>query len=484
MKPIATALKFQLVAFCSAHKQSEEKKIKGNCIIVSTPGRFANLIEKMPEVKNYVKSLEILVIDEADRFIDVDLKTATTSILSILPKQRRTGLFSATQAKEMEDLIKFGLRNPVRLEVTGDSDTLVDAKTNSENKTAAPSTLENSFVVIPAAYKVHALVEILKRNAEKKVLVFFSSRFSVIYFERVIKLMMGDKRKIINTHGKKFNRTKAIQEFSKSKNPIMLATDVAGRGLDLENVDIVIQFDLPKYSSWFVHRIGRAGRIGKAGASILLLTPEEEAYAEFLENHENIKLTKSDHLDDIAEKDVEKTRNKIVKLASTEREFLELGTNAFVAMINAYLSHDCQIVCKVWDLDIGNLANAFGLVRMPKISEIKKVDISNFQRVDIETSSIPYKNQENEAVRQEKLAGQEGRRPRFQTKGKRRKHRSDKDTMTNLDGEENVEDEKAKPQKRRKMNEWEELQTEQRLLKNFKKGKLSKDQLNDAMDEI
>uniref|UniRef100_A0A914Z1X4 ATP-dependent RNA helicase n=1 Tax=Panagrolaimus superbus TaxID=310955 RepID=A0A914Z1X4_9BILA len=347
----------------------------------------------------------------------------------------------------MEDLIKFGLRNPVRLEVTGDSDTFIDTKTNTENKTAAPSTLQNSFVVIPAAYKVQGLIEILKKNEEKKVLVFFSSRFSVIYFERVIKLMMGDKRKIINTHGKKFNRTKAIQEFSKSKNPIMLATDVAGRGLDLENVDIVIQFDLPKYSSWFVHRIGRAGRIGKAGASILLLTPEEEAYAEFLENHENIKLTKSDLLDCISDKDVEKTRNKIVKLASTEREFLELGTNAFVAMINAYLSHDCQIVCKVWDLDIGNLANAFGLVRMPKISEIKKVDISTFQRVDIETSSIPYKDAENEAVRQEKLANQEGRRPRFQTKGKRRKHRSDKESTQNIDGEENIEDETVKPQK-------------------------------------
>jgi ATP-dependent RNA helicase DDX55/SPB4 len=156
-------------------------------------------------------------------------------------------------------------------------------------------------------------------------------------------------------------------------------------------------------------------------------------------------------------------------------------------MINAYLSHDCQIVCKVWDLDIGNLANAFGLVRMPKISEIKKVDISNFQRVDIETSSIPYKDEENEAARQEKLAGQEGRRPRFQTKGKRRKHRSDKESAAaNFDGQENDGDknEKAKPQKRKKMNEWEELQTEQRLLKKFKKGKLSKDQLNDAMDEI
>jgi ATP-dependent RNA helicase DDX55/SPB4 len=356
------------------------------------------------------------------------------------------------------------------LEVTGDSNTLVDSKIASEKNTAAPSTLENNFIIVPAAFKVHGFIQLLKENEDKKILVFFSSRFSVIYFERVIKLVMGEKRKIINTHGKKFNRTKAIQEFSKSKNPIMLATDVAGRGLDLENVDIVIQFDIPKHSSWFVHRIGRAGRIGKAGNSILLLTPEEEAYAEFLEKHENIKLTKTSILDNLIEQDVEKTRQKIVKLASTEREFLELGTNAFVAMINAYLSHDCQIVCKVWDLDVANLANAFGLVRMPKINEIKKLDINNFQRVDIETSTIPYKDKENEAARQKKLAAQEGYRPRFQTKGKRRKHRSDKESHGN---DEEGEAETHAPQKRKKMNDWEELQTDQRLLKKYKKDAAS-----------
>ena len=279
----------------------------------------------------------------------------------------------------------------------------------------------------------------------------------------------------------------------------MLATDVAGRGLDLENVDIVVQFDLPKHSSWFVHRIGRAGRIGKAGQSILFLTTEEEAYAEFLEKHENIKLSKSTVLDHLTEEDAEKTRKKIVKLASTEREFLELGTNAYVAMISAYLSHDCQIVCKVWgmfiviflllhslivyftDLDMGNLANAFGLLRMPKISETKKVDISTFQRVDIETSSIPYKDKENEAARQKKLSLQEGRRPRIQSKGRRRKHRSDKNGEV---GDEEENEKPTKPLKRKKLSEWDELQTEQRLLKKYKKGKLNADELNEAMDEL
>ncbi|KAE9554285.1 hypothetical protein FO519_002519 [Halicephalobus sp. NKZ332] len=404
IKPIVKELGFNLVFLVHGQKE-EQKKFQKNCIVITTPLRFANLIETHQEVKTMLKSLEMLVIDEADRFIDADFKDATTKILGVLPKQRRTGLFSATQAKEVEDLVKFGLRNPVRLEVTGDSNTVVDKKVDieDEKKIVTPSTLTNTYAVVDPSHKVLCLFKYLQDRKDKKILVFFSSRFGVLYFSRVLKLLFSGSREILSLHGRKFNRGNLISKFNKSKNNILLATDIAGRGLDLEHVDSIVQFDIPKHTSWFIHRIGRAGRNGEAGESIAIFTKQEEAYPEFLSKHEKIELKENSIIKKLTEDGAEKIRKKIIKQASTEREFLELGSVAFVAMLNAYLSHDSQIVAKLWDQDIGGLANAYGLLRIPKCNETRKFDLASFKNPEIETKNIPYKDIQKETERQEKL---------------------------------------------------------------------------------
>uniref|UniRef100_A0A7E4VIG3 ATP-dependent RNA helicase n=1 Tax=Panagrellus redivivus TaxID=6233 RepID=A0A7E4VIG3_PANRE len=496
MKAGAARIGFELLplAACNTSKRSqEEKKFKKNCIVISTPGRFVNLLNKLPELKTYLKSLEMLIIDEADRFVDVDFKDQTTKILESLPKQRRTGLFSATQAKEIEDLIKFGLRNPVRLEVNSGTTRVMedidDDEGSAKAANVAPASLKNSYAIVPAAHKLLALVDFLKKRKDKKVLVFFSSRFSVIYFERVLKLVLGGKRPILNLYGKKFSRAKVISSFGGHNNTIMLATDVAGRGLDLENVDAVVQFDIPKHSSWFVHRSGRAGRNNHIGESILLLTPAEEAYAEFLLTHEKVAIERTHIFDKVLnDANADVLRQKITSKASEEREFLELGTSAFVAMLNAYLSHDCQIVCRVKDLDIGALGNAYGLVRLPKFAETKTANVKAFKRVDIETSKIPYLDATREAERQKKLKSQEGTKKPRQTSTPAGQRRGKNVTKTPIPdenaGEDGSELKKTAPKRKKKLSEWEELQSEDRLLKKFKKGKINRQEMEAAIDDL
>lgn len=251
-------------------------------------------------------------------------------------------------------------------------------------------------------------------------------------------------------------------------------------------MDAIVQFDIPKHTSWFVHRIGRAGRNGEAGESLAIFTKQEEAYPEFLSKHENIELKENPIVKKLTEDGADKIRKKIVKQASTEREFLELGSVAFVAMLNAYLSHDSQIVAKLWDQDIGELANAYGLLRIPKCNETRKSDVSNFKNPEIETKDIPYKDIQKELDRQKKLSNprekltKEGKMKLFESKRKNKKDKNKKE------GEAETKETKVvKIQKRKKkLDEWEELQTGQRLLKKFKKGKISKEELDDAMDEI
>lgn len=257
---------------------------------------------------------------------------------------------------------------------------------------------------------------------------------------------------------------------------------MAGRGLDFLHIDAVVQFDIPKHSSSFVHRIGRAGRNNEPGESLAIYTKQEEAYPEFLSKHENISLKPNSIVKSCDDAGAEKCRQKIIKKASEEREFLELGSVAFVAMINAYLTHDSQIVAKLWDQDIGALGNSYGLLKIPKTNETRKMDASEFKDPEIDTKNIPYKDAKREEQRQEKLKmphtklDKEMKKKMFESK---RKHRN-----ISKDGED-TNDKDVKPKtKKRKLDEWEELQQSNRLMKKFKKGKMSKEALDEAMDDI
>uniref|UniRef100_A0A914C373 ATP-dependent RNA helicase n=2 Tax=Acrobeloides nanus TaxID=290746 RepID=A0A914C373_9BILA len=472
LEPLCKKMEFSVARLVGGGgaKANPETLFEGDCVVVATPGRLSSLLEKMGNLKNWLKSLEVLIIDEADRFSDVEFRKSISEILSSLPKQRRTGLFSATQAKDMEELVKFGLRNPIRLNVTGQETTInPDSDQTMSTSNVAPEELTNHHTFIPADQKLLALINFLKERKNSKILVFFWSSACVEYLAKILPQFLKGQE-IVALHGKKkFTRSKIIEKFRKSQNCVMLSTDLMGRGIDVVDIDWVVQFDIPKHSSWFVHRSGRSGRAGRLGQAVVFLTHEESAYAKFLETHEKISFNEL-KIKGLTEEAAKKIRAKVIEIASSDREILELGTRAFVSFIQAYSKHDSQIVCKLKDLDIIGLAHSYGLLRIPIMLELKSFKLGTFKRTDIETSKISFKDPKRELERQKNLTERQNPVP---AEKKPQKAKSEK-----------IEKEKiSKKRKRKQKSEWEELQEADRLLKKFKKGKLSKEEVNKLMDK-
>ncbi|KAH7729717.1 DNA/RNA helicase [Aphelenchoides avenae] len=487
-EPLCKKLGFTTVRFVGGGgAKNRPENLKGQCVVVTTPGRFANLLEKVDGLKNWLKALEVLIIDEADRFVDVEFRNSATAILEALPKQRRTGLFSATQAKDVEDLVKFGLRNPVRLRVTSEKKTMVDedADNGGDSKAkadVAPKELSNYYTCVDADKKLLALVEFLNAHKTSKVLVFMSSSNSVEYFAKILPPFLGKKTQMLALHGKKKGkRDRIVKHFRATKKCVLLSTDLMARGIDVVDIDWVVQFDIPKHSSWFVHRSGRSGRSGREGSALVFLTKEESAYVKFMQNYESVQLQEL-QIDGLTDDKAEELRRKVQELATSDRQILEDGSRAFVSHIMAYSKHDCQIVCRLKDLDVVGMAHAFGLLRLPKMPELSGHDLSTFKRSDVDTSKIPFKDEKRETARQTAL--QERFKPKeivkkAPSRGQRQRSQSEsKHEKANVQNE--------GPRKRKKgpkKSEWEQLQEEERILKKFKKGKISKDELNQKFDK-
>lgn len=453
--------------FGSSKSKNFPKLFNGKCVIISTPGKLEHLSQRLSALKTYLKPLEVVIIDEADRYGDWESKRSLDHVLSLLPKQRRTGLFSATQAREVEELLKFCLMNPVRLTVTTKQSkfkeglNVDDSVTPSDEKFAiSPKEITNYSVCLPAELKLLALLEFLRMHNKEKILIFICSAAGVEYFSFLIKKQLIDVT-VLSLHGKmKEKRKNVMKKFHQNKCCILFSTDLTARGIDVKDIDWVVQFDVPRSSKFYIHRIGRTGRNGREGRSIIFLNESESAYLPFIQKHENVKLDPFE-IESISIEKAAKLREQIYALAVDDRSILELGSKAFVSYVESYLKHDCKIVCSLKDLDVAGVANAYGLLRMPRMKELEgRKDIHQFVESKIKTSSISYKNQKKEEERQIFLSSR---------------------GIRNINAS-SISPSNEKTRKRRK-TEWEELQEEERLLKKFRRGKLSKHELN-SLNEL
>ncbi|KAI6194555.1 putative ATP-dependent RNA helicase DDX55-like protein [Aphelenchoides besseyi] len=500
LRPMAEKFDYNVIKLIGGGgtKVTKEKAFQKQCIVVGTPVRLEHTITKFPHLKPSFRALEMLIVDEADRFADQEFKTSVSTILSCIPKQRHTGLFSATQAKEVEELLKFGLRNPVRINVASDGaikvgESMDDIKQETQTE-VAPKELENYYTCVPADQKLLALINFLNENPNSKVLVFVCSSAAVDYFNDILPhLIQKTKRQFLAVHRRKYSkRQKIIDTFRKSKKAVLLCTDLMARGLDITDIDWVFQYDIPKQSSWFVHRSGRTARSGRVGKAVVLLTQEEEAYVEFMQNYEHIQLFKH-KINGLNETAAVELREKVRKIAVTDRRILLNGTRAFVSFIEAYVKHDCQIVCKLKDQDIAGIAHSFGLLRLPLMRELRgRTDLKNFEKAEITTSNIAFKDPKKEAVRlekqKEKREAQSVEKEKQVAKEKQRTENPSKRQIKRKFAEAkdvgNLDDPMQKPKKLKKTRkevEWQELQSDERLLKGYKKGKISKSELNERL---
>uniref|UniRef100_A0A674JZ70 ATP-dependent RNA helicase n=1 Tax=Terrapene triunguis TaxID=2587831 RepID=A0A674JZ70_9SAUR len=387
----------------------EKFKEHGGNIIIATPGRLEDMFRRKADgldLASCVKSLDVLVLDEADRLLDMGFEASLNTILDFLPKQRRTGLFSATQTQEVENLVRAGLRNPVRISVKEKG-----VAASSTQKT--PTRLENYYMICKADEKFNQLVHFLRQHKQEKHLVFFSTCACVEYYGKALESLVKNV-KIMCIHGKmKHKRNKIFTEFRKLQSGILVCTDVMARGIDIPEVNWVLQYDPPSSASAFVHRCGRTARIGHLGSALVFLLPMEESYVNFLSINQKCPMQEMKPL-----KNVVDVLPKLKTLALADRAMFEKGMKAFVSCVQAYAKHECNLIFRIKDLDFASFARGFALLRMPKMPELKGKCFSDFVPVSIDTDSIPFKDKNREKQRQKLLEQQ--RKERQENEGKRK----------------------------------------------------------------
>ncbi|XP_050311179.1 probable ATP-dependent RNA helicase DDX47 [Anthonomus grandis grandis] len=224
-------------------------------IIIATPGR---LVDHLSNTKGFnLRALKFLVMDEADRILNMDFEVEVDKILKVIPRERRTFLFSATMTKKVKKLQRACLRDPVRVEVS--------------TKYQTVEKLQQSYIFIPVKFKDVYLVHILNELAGNSFMIFCSTCNNTI---RTALMLRNLGFTAVPLHGQmsQNKRLAALTKFKAKNRSILISTDVASRGLDIPHVDIVINFDIPTHSKDYIHRVGRTARAGRSGKAITFVT--------------------------------------------------------------------------------------------------------------------------------------------------------------------------------------------------------------------
>ncbi|KAN0050995.1 hypothetical protein ACTA71_006740 [Dictyostelium dimigraforme] len=371
----------------------------GGNILIGTPGRTDEFLTRV--VKNdqqfKFKEFEMLILDEADRLLDMGFHLPINSILLKLPKQRRTGLFSATQTSEVKELARTGMRNPFKVSVS-----VKHIETHEDQ--SIPTTLDNRYMIVPVEERLNQLVHFLLNHIEKnKIIIYFLTCSTVDYFFKILQSIKSLSGKpFFSLHGKAphSQRIKVFDSFSQATNGCLLSTDLAARGLDIPNVDWVIQYDAPQDPKAFVHRIGRTARMGRDGNALIFLSPEEDSYIEFL------KIKKVPLLEMPKAEPVSNILPEVKKVAFNDREIMEKGVIAMVSHVRGYKEHLCPYIFVFHRLNIGLLATGFGLLYLPRMPEIRDKTLiaewnSGYTKDQI--LKIAYKEKKKEKQRLEKV---------------------------------------------------------------------------------
>uniref|UniRef100_A0A0D9WZH1 ATP-dependent RNA helicase n=1 Tax=Leersia perrieri TaxID=77586 RepID=A0A0D9WZH1_9ORYZ len=266
---------FSGACIVGGRKGLEEEKAVINSlnILVCTPGR---LLQHMGETTNFdCSQMQILVIDEADQVLDKNFQQQVDDVVSQLPKDRQTLLFSATQTKSVKDLARVSLKDPEYISV------------HEEASTVTPDGLEQFAMIMPLEQKLNMLWSFIKRHIESRTLVFLSSVKQVKFVYEVFKkLRPGIPLRCI--HGRmKYEVQQAVVAEFKEKASVLFSTDIFARGLDIKDVDWVVQVDCPENIALYIHRVGRTARYNKRGKALIFLCPEEEKMLEKLKAAES-----------------------------------------------------------------------------------------------------------------------------------------------------------------------------------------------------
>jgi len=246
-------------------------------IVVATPGRLLDLMNQ-----GFIKldNIKFFVLDEADRMLDMGFIHDIKKIIAKLPKERQSFFFSATMSSEINALAKSLLRDPIHVEVTPQATTL--------------DIIQQYIFFVDHESKLNLLLELLKQKHLTRVLIFTQTKHRA---NKVVAFLIKNHISSDAIHGNKSQnaRTKAIADFKAGRIRILVATDIAARGIDIDNISHVINYEIPFAPENYVHRIGRTARAGAEGTSFSFCSAEERNYLKAIEALIRKKIDIMDH---------------------------------------------------------------------------------------------------------------------------------------------------------------------------------------------
>lgn len=351
--------------------EGERNSVGGMNVLVATPGRLLHHLDTVADID--CASLQMLVLDEADRILDLGFEKTLDAILEHLPKERQTLLFSATQTKSVKALARLSLRSPQYVSVMARTEQEReemeqkggDGQGDNAQIVGTPLRLAQSYTVVPSHEKLGVLWSFLKTHLSSKIIVFFATGKQVRFsFETFCKMRPGIS--LLHLHGnmKQLRRTDVYDAFTRTKNAALFATDIASRGLDFPNVDWVVQVDCPDDVPTYIHRVGRTARFRSNGRAMLFLSQgKEQVFLERLAekgvslNHVRINPAK-----------IASITPRIAASVATNQELKSLAQRAFLFYLKSVYQQSDKNVFDATEHNIELLSKSFGLAVTPVVA--------------------------------------------------------------------------------------------------------------------
>ena len=336
---------------------AEQKRASRAQVCVCTPGRLLQHLEQTASFD--VTGLRVLVLDEADRVLDMGFKEQLEAIVSYMPAPRSDGgprqtmLFSATQTKSVGDLARLSLRDPEYISV------------HQTDRQATPAALKQSYSIVPLPNKLDVLWSFIRAHLKHKTICFFSSCSQVRFVDAVFRRMQPGLS-VMALHGKikPVKRTLVYQDFVSKPAAVLLATDIAARGLDFPAVDWVVQVDCPEDAASYIHRAGRTARYTQGGNALLLLMPTEaEAFLRELAEHKvDVQRSKVNPA-----RQSESITPKLRSILASDVTLKERAQKAFKSYLRSVHLQPNKAVFDIRQLPMSEFAASLGLPSAPRV---------------------------------------------------------------------------------------------------------------------
>ena len=326
-------------------------------ILVCTPGRMLQHMDQTAAFE--IDNLQMLVLDEADRILDMGFQSTIDAIIDHLPRERQTLLFSATQTRKISDLARLSLRDPIYVSV------------HESAVSATPTTLQQNYIVTPLPSKLNTLWSFLRANLKAKILVFLSSGKQVRFvYEAFRHLQPGISLSHLHGRQKQTARLDITSKFSAAQHHCLLATDVAARGLDFPAVDWVIQLDCPEDADTYIHRVGRTARYEREGKAVMFVLPSEEEGMLASLKQKKVPIEKIN----VRTRKQTSIVNQLQNMCFKDPELKYLGQKAFVSYVKSIHLQKDKNVFKIQELPLEEYATSLGLPGAPRVKFVKGED--------------------------------------------------------------------------------------------------------------